>query len=211
MITNSIANLENLERTTITMLHHTWERERASCGIYLWIAWSLDSSITLHNRQLDNPTIYSIITWLWCEENFNKQSITTSVGKFGENPEKKTIAHLWHHTFKAVVLASSQISQKLVIQFDNPTEHGGLWEISKYTERILTLYIKFSSFMSANKFSKLQCCRFNEMLYEIFFCKIALPDWYATNLAMALKNIEILCLFCYKMMWKNCRIDLITI
>jgi hypothetical protein len=31
--------------------------------------------------------------------------------------------------------------------------------------------------------------RFNGMLYEIFFCKIALHDWYDTNLAMAYKNI----------------------
>jgi hypothetical protein len=99
-----LANLEKLERTMITMLHHTRERERESCAIYLWIAWSLDLSITLCNRQLYNPTIYSIITWLWYEENFNKKSITTSVGKFGENPGKKTITHLLHHTFKDIVL-----------------------------------------------------------------------------------------------------------
>ncbi len=54
------------------------------------------------------------------------------------------------------MLTLSQICQK--IQFDNPTEHGGLWEISKYTERIITIYIKFSSDMPANKSSNLHCC-----------------------------------------------------
>jgi hypothetical protein len=133
------------------------ERERESCAIYLWIEWSLDSSIT--TRQSNNIFYHNMaVMWRKLQQeidyNFCRQIWRESWEK---NHHKFVASHIQGSCAINLFLASSQIHQKLVIQFDNPTEHGGLREIPKYTERIITLYIKFSSDMPANKFSKLQC------------------------------------------------------